>query len=88
MSCCNIASKVINIFDVAGENYPATLAEPSMLLVWLWLGSPKDPRGSVGLFLFFGSKLAVNALALSRGGLICVFSVRNNVLRRERVGAN
>jgi hypothetical protein len=31
-------------------------AGPSMLLVWHRLGSPKDPRGSVGLFCFADRK--------------------------------
>jgi hypothetical protein len=41
-----------------------------MLLVWLRLGSPKDPRGSVGLFCFVGRKAAADAVAFSANDLI------------------
>jgi hypothetical protein len=45
-------------------------AGPSMLLVRHRLGSPKDPKGSVGLFCFWGSKIAADAVAFSAIGLI------------------
>jgi hypothetical protein len=49
------------------------VAEPSMMLVRLWLGSPKDPRGSVGLFLFLGSSGA--AVTFMLAGLDLVFAI-------------
>jgi hypothetical protein len=45
-------------------------AGPSMLLVWHRLGSPKDPRGSIGLFCFVGQKAAADAVAFSANDLI------------------
>jgi hypothetical protein len=41
-----------------------------MLLVWLWLGSPRDPQGFVGLFCFADREIAAGAIAFSGGGLI------------------
>jgi len=47
-------SRMMAQFLTPQQQQHATFAGPSMLLVWLWLGSPKDPRGSVGLFCFCG----------------------------------
>jgi hypothetical protein len=58
-------------------------AGPPMLLVRLWLGSPKDPRGSVGLFCFADRKTAVDAIAFSAIDLIwTIFGVEQRASAR------
>jgi urease accessory protein len=58
---------------------------PPTMLVWHWLGSPKDPRGSVGLFCFGDRKSARTRLATCESGAASRTGKGLTVLRIDHV---